>query len=165
VKTILSTADVHQRDAFGYCTRCSVRRSSVTIALLPGRLAFSAKIQSAAYLSGFALVQYECTPIQNDVTRRHVAHADADESLVRRQLAGVSIAEQDGREIVPEASGMTLFDPRRPMRANRFVEYFSQRTSAGRLAGRARRSALTRLCSRRSILRAYRRMRQADRGR
>jgi AraC family transcriptional regulator, positive regulator of tynA and feaB len=79
------------------------------------RRAFRAKVQSAS-LADIDLVQYESTPMQNDVTVRHVAHANADELLVRRQIAGAFLCEQDGHQAVLEAGDITLFDPRRPMR-------------------------------------------------
>ena len=55
--------------------------------------------------------------MQNEVTARHVAHANGDEILVRGQIAGV-LCEQDGHEAALEAGDITLFDPRRPMQAN-----------------------------------------------
>jgi AraC family transcriptional activator of tynA and feaB len=115
VKTIFSTADVHRRDAFDYwhealCT--NVIRHDCTP---EDRRAFGAKLQSAS-LVDIDLVQYESTPMLNEVGARHVAHANADALLVRRQTTGVFRFEQDGRAGVLEAGGITLFDPRRPMR-------------------------------------------------
>jgi AraC family transcriptional regulator, positive regulator of tynA and feaB len=115
VKTIFSTADVHRRDAFDYwhealCT--NVIRHDCTP---ENRRAFGAKLQSAS-VADIDLVQYESTPMLNEVGARHVAHANADALLVRRQTTGAFRFEQDGREGLLEAGGITLFDPRRPMR-------------------------------------------------
>jgi AraC family transcriptional activator of tynA and feaB len=119
VKTIFSTADVHQRDAFDYWHEMLCKKVIGHDCTPKDRRGFSASIQFA-FLTDIALVQYESAPVQNDVTRHHVVHANADELLVRRQLAGVFIAEQDGREVVLEAGDITLFDPRRPMRGKYF---------------------------------------------
>jgi AraC family transcriptional activator of tynA and feaB len=115
VERIFSTADVHQRDAFDYWHEVLCRKVVPHDCVPENRRVFAAEMQSAS-LADITLVQYESTPIQNDVTVRHVAHANADELLVRRQMAGVFIAEQDGRAIMLEAGDITLFDPRRPMR-------------------------------------------------
>jgi AraC family transcriptional regulator, positive regulator of tynA and feaB len=115
VKTIFSTADVHRRDAFDYWHEVLCRKVIPHDCTPENRLIFAAEIRSAS-LADTAVVQYENTPMQNDVTVRHVAHAGADELLVRRQITGVFVAEQDGRSIVLEPGDITLFDPRRPMR-------------------------------------------------
>jgi AraC family transcriptional activator of tynA and feaB len=115
VETVFSTADVHQRDAFDYWHEILCRKVIRHDCTPQDRRAFRAKVQSAS-LADIDLVQYESTPMQNDVTLRHIAHANADELLVRRQIAGTFLCEQNGREAVLEAGDITLFDPRRPMR-------------------------------------------------
>jgi AraC-like DNA-binding protein len=115
VKTIFSTANVHRRDAFDYWHEELCRKVVPHDCTPEGRPVFAGEIQSAS-LADITLVQYECTPIQNDITVRHVASADADELLVRRQTTGVFVAEQDGRTVTLEAGDVTLFDPRRPLR-------------------------------------------------
>jgi AraC family transcriptional regulator, positive regulator of tynA and feaB len=115
VKTILSTADVHRRDAFDYWHEELCRKVIPHDCTPQNRHDFAAEIRSAS-LADTLVVQYESTPMQNDVAARHIAHAGDDELLVRRQMAGVFVAEQDGRSIVLEPGDITLFDPRRPMR-------------------------------------------------
>lgn len=115
VKTLFSTADVHQRDAFDYWHAMLCENVVPHNCTPEDRRAFQAKIASAS-LADIALVQYESTPMQNDVTERHVARADADVFMVRRQAAGMFLCEQDGREATLEAGDITFFDPRRPMR-------------------------------------------------
>ncbi len=115
MKTIFSTADFHRRDAFDYWHEMLCKRVFRHDCAPQDRRAFSAEIQSTE-LADITLVQYESTPMQNDVAVRHLAHADPDEILIRRQIAGAFVCEQDGREAVLEAGDITLFDPRRPMR-------------------------------------------------
>jgi AraC-like DNA-binding protein len=115
VQTIFSTADVHQRDAFDYWHEILCKKVIQHDCTPENRRAFRARVQSAS-LADIDLVQYESTPMQNDVAVRHIAHANADELLVRRQTAGMFVCEQDGREAVLEAGDIILFDPRRPMR-------------------------------------------------
>jgi AraC family transcriptional activator of tynA and feaB len=115
VKTVFSTADVHQRDAFDYWHEILCKRVVRHDCTPEDRQAFRAKLQSAS-LADIDLVYYESAPMQNDVTARHVGHANADELFVRRQIAGVFAVEQDSREAVLEAGDITLLDPRRPMR-------------------------------------------------
>jgi AraC family transcriptional activator of tynA and feaB len=114
VKTVFSTADVHQRDAFDYWHEILCKRVVRHDCTPEDRQAFRAKLQSAS-LADIDLVYYESAPMQNDVTARHVGHANADELFVRRQIAGVFAVEQDSREAVLEAGDITLLDPRRPM--------------------------------------------------
>jgi AraC family transcriptional activator of tynA and feaB len=115
VKTVFSTADVHQRDAFDYWHEMlckSVIRHDCTP---EHRQTFCAKLQSTP-LADIDLVYYESSPMQNVVTLRHVGHTNPAQLLVRRQVAGAFVVEQDGREAVLEAGDITLLDPRRPMR-------------------------------------------------
>jgi AraC-like DNA-binding protein len=114
VKTVFSTADVHPREGYDYWHEILCKKVVPHDCTPEARLAFRAKLQVAS-LADIDLVYYESTPMQNDVTVRHVAHANADKLLVRRQIAGVFVAEQDSREAVIEAGDITLFDPRRPM--------------------------------------------------
>ena len=115
VKTIFSTADVHRRDAFDYWHEMLCKKVVPHDCTPEDQRAFRAEVQSVS-LANIALVQYESTPMQNDAAARHVAHANADELLIRRQITGAFICEQDGREALLEVDDMTLFDPRRPMR-------------------------------------------------
>jgi hypothetical protein len=92
------------------------------------RQAFRATLRSAS-LADIDLVYYESTPMRDDVTVRHVAHANADELLVRRQIAGAFVAEQDSREAVlaeDETSIMRLVRARRLDRCRRALEDTSQ---------------------------------------
>jgi AraC family transcriptional regulator, positive regulator of tynA and feaB len=115
MKTIFSTEDVHRRDGFDYWHEMLCKRVVPHDCTPQDRRAFSAEIQSTE-LADIALVQYESTPMQNDVAVRHLTHANPDEILVRRQIAGAFVFEQDGREAALEPGDITLFDPRRPMR-------------------------------------------------
>lgn len=115
MKTVLSTADVHPRDAFDYWHEILCKNVIRHDCTPEARQRFRAKLQSAS-LADIDLVQYETGPMQNDVTARHLASANPDELFVRRQIAGVFVFEQDGREAVLKAGDVTLFDPRRPMR-------------------------------------------------
>jgi AraC family transcriptional activator of tynA and feaB len=115
VRTVFSTADVHQRDAFDYWHEILCKKVVPHDCTPEGRYPFHAKIQSVPF-ADIDLVRYESSPMQNSVTVRHAVNANGDELLVRRQIAGVFVAEQDSREVVLEAGDITLFDPRRPMR-------------------------------------------------
>jgi AraC family transcriptional activator of tynA and feaB len=115
VKTVFSTADVHRRDAFDYWHEMLCKKVIRHDCTVERRQTFGAQLQSTP-LADVDLVCYESSPMLNDVTVRHVGHANADEFLVRRQIAGVFVVEQDGREAVLEAGDITLLDPRRPMR-------------------------------------------------
>jgi AraC-like DNA-binding protein len=114
MKTVFSTADVHPRDGFDYWHEVLCKKVIRHDCTPEARHAFRAKLQSAS-LADIDLVYYESTPMQNDVTVRHVARANADELLVRRQIAGVCVVEQDSREVVLEAGDIILLDPRRLM--------------------------------------------------
>jgi AraC family transcriptional regulator, positive regulator of tynA and feaB len=115
VKTVFSTADVHQRDAFDYWHEILCKKVVRHDCTPEHRQTFRGKLQSTS-LADIDLVYYESSPMLNDVTVRHVGHANAEELLVRRQIAGVFVVEQDSREAVLEAGDITLLDPRRPMR-------------------------------------------------
>ncbi|MDX8496583.1 helix-turn-helix domain-containing protein [Mesorhizobium sp. VK22B] len=115
MNTTVSTADVHPRDAFDYWHEELCKKVVPHDCTPEDRQTFSAKTQSAP-LADIALVQYESTPMENDVTGRHVARANSDELLIRLQTAGIFLFEQDGREGVLEAGDILLFDTRRPFR-------------------------------------------------
>jgi AraC family transcriptional regulator, positive regulator of tynA and feaB len=115
VKTVFSTADVHQRDAFDYWHEILCKKVVRHDCTPERRQTFRAELQSTS-LADIDLVYYESSPMLNDVTVRHVGDANADQLLVRRQIAGMFVVEQDGREAVLEAGDITLLDPRRPMR-------------------------------------------------
>jgi AraC family transcriptional activator of tynA and feaB len=114
MKTVISTADVHPRDGFDYWHEILCKKVVRHDCTPEARQGFRAKLQSAS-VADVDLVQYESAPMQNDVTVRHVAHANPDELFVRRQIAGVFVLEQDSREVVLDAGDVTLLDPRRPM--------------------------------------------------
>jgi AraC family transcriptional regulator, positive regulator of tynA and feaB len=120
VKTVFSTADVHRRDAFDYWHETLCKKVIRHECTPEDRCAFRAEIRSAG-LADVDLVQYESTPILNDVTARHIAHANGEKLLVRRQIAGIFRFEQDGRAGVLESGDITLFDPSRPLRGKYFV--------------------------------------------
>jgi AraC family transcriptional activator of tynA and feaB len=113
--TVFSTADVHQRDAFAYWHEVLCRKVVRHDCTPEHRQTFRATLRSAS-LADIDLVHYESAPMLNDVTVRHLGHANADQLLVRRQIAGAFAVEQDGRETVLEAGDITVLDPRRPMR-------------------------------------------------
>jgi AraC family transcriptional activator of tynA and feaB len=115
MRTLFSTNDVHPRDGYDYYHEVLCKRIIEHDCTPESPQRFRAELQAGA-LADVDIVYYENEPMLNDVTVRHVAHANADELLVRRQIAGVFVAEQDSREVVLEAGDITLFDPRRPMR-------------------------------------------------
>ena len=115
MNTTFSTADVHPRDAFDYWHEELCKKVVPHDCMPEDRQTFSAKTQSAP-LADIALVQYESTPMENDVTARHVARANSDDILICLQTAGIFLFEQDGREGVLEAGDILLFDTRRPFR-------------------------------------------------
>jgi AraC family transcriptional activator of tynA and feaB len=114
MKTLLSTNDIHPRDRFDYWREVLCRRIVRHDCTPEVRQDFRAELQ-AGTLADIDLVCYASTPMQNDVTMRHVARAGGDELLIRLQIAGAFVVEQDGREAVLEAGDITLLDPRRPM--------------------------------------------------
>jgi AraC-like DNA-binding protein len=114
MKTLLSTNDVHPRDRFDYWHEMLCRRVVRHDCTPQARQDFRAELQAGA-LADIDLVWYESTPMQNDVTMRHVARANADELFVRLQIAGAFVVEQDSRQVMLEAGDITLLDPRRPM--------------------------------------------------
>jgi AraC family transcriptional activator of tynA and feaB len=115
VRTVFSTADVHQRDAFDYWHEILCKKVVRHDCSPEQRQTFHAELQSAP-LADIDLVYYASSPMLNDVTARHVGHANAEEIFVRRQIAGTFAVEQDSRAAVLEAGDMILLDPRRPMR-------------------------------------------------
>ena len=115
MSAVFSTADVHRRDAFDYWHEILCKKVFPHDCKPEDRRAFRATLQSAS-LADIDLVYYESAPMQNHVTTRHVAHANGEELLVRMQIDGAFVAEQDGREAVLAAGDFTVFDPRRPMR-------------------------------------------------
>jgi AraC-like DNA-binding protein len=115
VKTVFSTADVHQRDAFDYWHEILCKKVVRHDCMPEHRPTFRAKLQSKS-LADIDFVYYDSSPMLNNVTVRHVGHTNADELLVRRQIAGGFVVEQDSREAVLEAGDIPLLDPRRPMR-------------------------------------------------
>jgi AraC family transcriptional regulator, positive regulator of tynA and feaB len=114
MRTLVSTDDVHPRDRFDYWHEMLCRRVVRHDCTPEARQDFRAELQVGA-LADIDLVCYESTPMQNDVTMRHVARANADELFVRLQIAGGFFVEQDGRQAMLEAGDITLLDPRRPM--------------------------------------------------
>src|SRR5579859_8127715 len=95
---VFSTTDVHQRDAFDYWHEVLCRKIVLHDCRPEDRRAFYGEIQSGS-VACIDLVQYENAPMLNEITLRHAAHSSTDELLVRRQTAGLFVAEQDGREV------------------------------------------------------------------
>ena len=94
MKTVFSTVDVHQRDAFDYWHEILCKKIIRHDCTPEHRPTFRAKLQSKS-LADIELVYYDSSSMVNDVTVRHVGHANADELLVRRQISGVFVVEQD----------------------------------------------------------------------
>lgn len=111
----VSTTDVHPRDAFDYWHEELCRKVVPHDCTPEDRQRFNAQTHSTP-LADITLVEYESSPMVNEVTARHAAHANSDELLIRLQTAGTFLFEQDGREGVLEAGDMLVFDTRRPFR-------------------------------------------------
>ena len=115
MRTVISTDAVHPRDRFDYWHEMLCRKIVQHDCKPEIRQSFRAELKSTS-VGDVDLIHYQSTPMLNDVAARHVARANPDWLLVRRQMAGVFVVEQDGREAVLEAGDMTVLDPRRPMR-------------------------------------------------
>lgn len=116
MKTVFSTADVHPRDAYDYWHEVLCKKVIEHDCTPESRQTFRAELQAGA-LADIGLVLYKTTPMYCSATLHHVEHANAEELFVVRQLAGVVVIEQDGREVCLDAGDFTLIDPRRPVTA------------------------------------------------
>jgi AraC family transcriptional regulator, positive regulator of tynA and feaB len=116
MKTLFSTADVHQRDGFDYWHEILCKKIIEHDCIPECRRTFRGELQTGA-VADIGLISYETSPMFCDSTVRHVGHANAEELFVVRQGAGVIVVEQDGREVELEAGDITLVDPRRPVTA------------------------------------------------
>ena len=114
MRTVFSTADVHPRDAYDYFHEVLCKKVIAHDCRPASRQGFHSVLQSVA-MTDIALVRYENSPMHNRVTARHASQANGDELLVRLQIAGRFVFEQDNGESLLEPGDMTLLDPRRPM--------------------------------------------------
>jgi AraC family transcriptional regulator, positive regulator of tynA and feaB len=108
VKTIFSTAEVHQRDRFDFWYEVACKNIIRHRSTPDDRRAFHAELQSAA-LAEVDLCLFENAPMS-------VSHAplEDDRLIVGRQLAGTFGLEQSSREVLLHPGDVTLVDPRLP---------------------------------------------------
>jgi AraC-like DNA-binding protein len=110
---VWSTADVADRDAFGYWAD-SVARTGAGVAI--GRVSgepFSGRIEHfTAGNVGFSLLSSSGQHVER--TRRCITRGQEDYALVMIQITGEGRAAQDGRRSALSAGTMTLMDSTRP---------------------------------------------------
>jgi AraC family transcriptional activator of tynA and feaB len=114
MQMVFSTANVHPRDGYDYWHEVLCKKIVDHDCTPESRQEFRAELQSGA-IADINLAIVESTPMYCVATGRHVEHTNAEELIIVRQIAGVAILEEDGREAVLEAGDFTLLDPRRPM--------------------------------------------------
>lgn len=123
-----STDDVHPRDRLSYWLEVATRtfvRHDFRSAL---GTSFSAAIQSRS-LADLGVAAFECNPCLVGRTARDASRDSNEDIHLLLNLAGKSVAEQDGREAVNEAGSFMFLDMRRPFnlvfecdsKANTFV--------------------------------------------
>jgi AraC family transcriptional activator of tynA and feaB len=113
VKTLFSITSVHPRDRFS-CWHDVACKTLVDHDSSPEcRQTFRAELQSGS-LADIGLILFDNSPMTVSHDMRHVAHANADEVFVCRQVAGRLALEQDSREAVLEPGDFMLLDPRLP---------------------------------------------------
>jgi AraC family transcriptional regulator, positive regulator of tynA and feaB len=113
MKALFTTANVRPHDRFD-SWHAAARQHVIDHDSHPDcRLSFEAKL-FAAPLDELSFLWFECSPITAFHTSRHIAHAVDDELFLCRQLSGVMMLEQSGRESILKAGDMALLDPRLP---------------------------------------------------
>lgn len=111
MNTVFSTNGISPRDRFD-CWHEAAHKYLVDHESVPDcRQTFQAELQ-AGELGDLGLFLVANAPMTVTHTARHVAHANPDELLVCRQVAGTLALEQDSREVCLEAGDITLLDPR-----------------------------------------------------
>ena len=110
VKTIFSTDEVHPRDRFDYWHDVACRTIVAHDSTPASRLAFHAQVRAGA-LAEIGLVEFDADGFHFS---RGARHAESDDLLVCRQIAGSMTLEQCGREIVLGPGSFMLLDPRVP---------------------------------------------------
>jgi AraC-like DNA-binding protein len=117
MQTVFSTANVHPRDGYDYWHEMLCKKIADHDCTPESEQGFRAELQSGT-VADIDLALVESTPMYCAATARHVEHANTEELIVVRQIAGVAILEGDSREVMLEAGDFTLLDPRRPMIGN-----------------------------------------------
>jgi AraC family transcriptional activator of tynA and feaB len=112
VRTLFSTASVHRRDRFDYWHEAACKYILDHDARPESRENFHADLQCSTH-ADVGLLLFENSPMAVRHTARQ-ASISADEYLVCRQVSGMLILQQDGRDVVLEPDHMTLLDPLRP---------------------------------------------------
>jgi AraC family transcriptional activator of tynA and feaB len=110
VKMIFSTDEVHPRDRFDYWHGVACRTIVAHDSTPASRQAFHAQVRTGA-LAEIGLIEFDADGFHFS---RGGRHADSDDLLVCRQVAGSMALEQCGREIVLEPGSFMLLDPRVP---------------------------------------------------
>jgi AraC family transcriptional activator of tynA and feaB len=116
VKTIFSTAAVHQRDRFDYWHSVACKTVVPHDAVPECRQAFRAEL-AVGRLAVLGLLVFENAPMAVSHTARHIPLVTSDELFVCRQLAGRLELEQEGRARVLAPGDFTLLDPLLPYTA------------------------------------------------
>lgn len=116
MKTLFSTTEVHPRDRFDYWHDVACKNIVDHDSVPECRQTFQAELQSEL-LADIGLILFKTSPMTVSHTARHIAHANANELLVCRQIAGGLALEQDSRDVVLEPGDITLIDPRLPYAA------------------------------------------------
>ena len=93
-------------------TRSPARRSSLTNSVPEDRVTSGAELQSGT-LSDIGLILFNNSPMISFHDARHIAHANPDEFLLCRQIAGSALVMQGDREAALDPGDTTLVDPRR----------------------------------------------------
>ena len=108
-----STSDVHPRDRIAFWREVATRAFVRHEFRANDPSSFSASIQAGS-LRDLGIASYECDPCRVGRTTLDAARDDNDDIHLVLNLAGKSIAEQDGREAVNEMGSFLLLDMRRP---------------------------------------------------
>lgn len=113
MERLFSTSEVHPRDRFDYWHSVACKNLIVHDSQPECRHIFHAELQAEA-LAEVGLILFENSAMAVAVTRQHCTRLEADELFVCRQVTGVLVLKQAGREVVLEPGDMTLLDPRIP---------------------------------------------------
>jgi AraC-like DNA-binding protein len=110
VKTIFTTEEVHPRDRFDYWHSVACRTIVAHDSTPTCRQTFRAALRAGS-LAGIGLIEFDADDFHFS---RGGRHADTDDILVCRQIAGCMAVEQCGREIFLNPGCFMLLDPRVP---------------------------------------------------
>src|SRR5437763_11410127 len=98
VERVFSTDQLHPRDRFDYWHSVACKELVDHSARAENPLDFHAEIETGT-LGNLDLVLVKNSPITVTHTTTHIAHTKSDHLLLRRQLSGVALVQQDTREV------------------------------------------------------------------